>query len=149
MWGKPNTKVSKIETLIGNTIVIRGDLIFSGGLHIDGKIIGNVIAEDGSNSMMILSDHGSIEGEVRVPYVVLNGEVIGDVYATERVELSAKAQVKGNVFYNLLEMALGSQVNGNLVHCKNEKKLLEFQREQGIPRQGDVTPGDGTAKGNS
>jgi len=147
MWGKPNTKVSKIETLIGNTIVIRGDLIFSGGLHIDGKIIGNVIAEDGSNSMMILSDHGSIEGEVRVPYVVLNGEVIGDVYATERVELSAKAQVKGNVFYNLLEMALGSQVNGNLVHCKNEKKLLEFQREQGIPRQGDVTPVDGSAKG--
>ena len=149
MWGKPNTKVSKIETLIGNTIVIRGDLIFSGGLHIDGKIIGNVIAEDGSNSMMILSDHGSIEGEVRVPYVVLNGEVIGDVYATERVELSAKAQVKGNVFYNLLEMALGSQVNGNLVHCKNEKKLLEFQREQGIARQGDVTPVDGSAKGNS
>ena len=149
MWGKPNTKVSKIETLIGNTIVIRGDLIFSGGLHIDGKIIGNVIAEDGSNSMMILSDHGSIEGEVRVPYVVLNGEVIGDVYATERVELSAKAQVKGNVFYNLLEMALGSQVNGNLVHCKNEKKLLEFQREQGIARQGDVTPVDGAAKGNS
>lgn len=149
MWGKPNTKVSKIETLIGNTIVIRGDLIFSGGLHIDGKIIGNVIAEDGSNSMMILSDHGSIEGEVRVPYVVLNGEVIGDVYATERVELSAKAQVKGNVFYNLLEMALGSQVNGNLVHCKNEKKLLEFQREQGITRQGDVTSGDRTAKGNS
>ena len=149
MWGKPNTKVSKIETLIGNTIVIRGDLIFSGGLHIDGKIIGNVIAEDGSNSMMILSDHGSIEGEVRVPYVVLNGEVIGDVYATERVELSAKAQVKGNVFYNLLEMALGSQVNGNLVHCKNEKKLLEFQREQGISQQGDVTPVDVSAKGNS
>ena len=147
MWGKPNTKVSKIETLIGNTIVIRGDLIFSGGLHIDGKIIGNVIAEDGSNSMMILSDHGSIEGEVRVPYVVLNGEVLGDVYATERVELSAKAQVKGNVFYNLLEMALGSQVNGNLVHCKNEKKLLEFQREQGSTRQGDVTPVDGSAKG--
>jgi len=130
MWGKPNSKVSKIETLIGNTIVIRGDLIFSGGLHIDGKIIGNVIAEDGSNSMLVLSDHGSIEGEVRVPYVVLNGEVVGDVYAAERIELSSKAQVNGNVFYNLLEMALGAQVNGNLVYCKNEKKLLEFQRQQ-------------------
>lgn len=130
MWGKPNSKVSKIETLIGNTIVIRGDLIFSGGLHIDGKIIGNVIAEDGSNSMLVLSDHGSIEGEVRVPYVVLNGEVVGDVYAAERIELSSKAQVNGSVYYNLLEMALGAQVNGNLVYCKNEKKLLEFQRQQ-------------------
>jgi cytoskeletal protein CcmA (bactofilin family) len=149
MWGKPNTKVSKIETLIGNTIVIRGDLIFSGGLHIDGKIIGNVIAEDGSNSMLVLSDHGSIEGEVRVPYVVLNGEVIGDVYATERVELSAKAQVNGNVFYNLLEMALGSQVNGNLVHCKNEKKLLEFQREQNEVKSSGGSPADEAAKSNS
>lgn len=140
MWGKPNAKVSKIETLIGNTIVIRGDLIFSGGLHIDGKIIGNVIAEDGSNSMLVLSDHGSIEGEVRVPYVVLNGEVVGDVYATERIELSAKAQVSGNVFYNLLEMALGAQVNGNLVYCKNEKKLLEFQRQQDLAKPANDMP---------
>lgn len=149
MWGKPSSKVSKIETLIGNTIVIRGDLIFSGGLHIDGKIIGNVIAEDGSNSMLVLSDHGSIEGEVRVPYVVLNGEVIGDVYATERVELSAKAQVNGNVFYNLLEMALGSQVNGNLVHCKNEKKLLEFQREQNVSKTDEESPAGAGSRGNS
>ena len=129
MWGKPKTKATKIETLIGNSIEVRGDLIFSGGLHIDGKIIGNVIAEDGSDSMLVLSDHGSIEGEVRVPFVVLNGEVIGDVYATERVELSGHAQVSGNVFYNLLEMAMGAEVNGSLVHCKNEKKLLEFQQD--------------------
>lgn len=137
MWGK-KTKATKIETLIGNSIEIRGDLIFRGGLHVDGKIIGNVIAEDGSNSMLVLSDHGSIEGEVRVPYVVLNGEVIGDVYAAERVELSGQAQVKGNVFYNMLEMAMGAEVNGSLVHCKNEKKLLEYQQDSEEP--GDVKP---------
>lgn len=129
MWGKSKTKATKIETLIGTTIEVRGDLIFTGGLHVDGKITGNVIAEDGSDSMLILSDHGCIEGEVRVPYVVLNGEIIGDVYAAERVELSSHAQVNGNVYYNLLEMAMGSEVNGSLVHCKNEKKLLEFQKD--------------------
>jgi len=129
MWGKSKTKASKIETLVGTSIEIRGDLIFTGGLHVDGKIIGNVIAEDGSDSMLVLSDHGCIEGEVRVPYVVLNGEIIGDVYAAERVELSCHAQVNGNVYYNLLEMAMGSEVNGSLVHCKNEKKLLEFQKD--------------------
>jgi cytoskeletal protein CcmA (bactofilin family) len=138
MWGKPKTRATKIETLIGNTIVIRGDLIFSGGLHVDGKIIGNVVAEEGSNSMLVLSDHGSIEGELRVPYVVLNGEVIGDIYAAERVELSSRAQVKGNVYYNLLEMAMGAEVNGNLVHRKNEKKLLEFQGGQGTASEGDA-----------
>ena len=138
MWGKPKTKASKIETLIGNTIEIRGDLIFSGGLHVDGKIIGNVIADDGSDSMLVLSDHGSIEGEVRVPYVVLNGEVIGDVYAAERVELSSRAQVNGNVFYNMLEMAMGAEVNGSLVHCKNEKKLLEYQKDSAEEEGSDV-----------
>jgi cytoskeletal protein CcmA (bactofilin family) len=129
MWGKQKTKASKIETLVGTTMEIHGDLIFTGGLHVDGKIVGNVIAEDGSDSMLILSDHGHIEGEVRVPYVVLNGEVVGDVYAAERVELSSHAQINGNVYYNLLEMAMGSEVNGSLVHCKNEKKLLEFQKD--------------------
>jgi cytoskeletal protein CcmA (bactofilin family) len=136
MWGKTKSKSTKIETLIGHSIEIRGDLIFTGGLHVDGKIVGNVIAEDNSTSMLVLSDHGSIEGEVRVPYVVLNGEVIGDVYAAERVELSSKAQVNGNVFYNLLEMAMGAQVNGSLVHDKNEKKLLEHHK----PKEEETTP---------
>jgi len=142
MWGKPKTKASKIETLIGNTIEVRGDLIFRGGLHVDGKIVGNVIAEDGTDSMLILSDHGSIEGEVRAPFVILNGEVIGDVYAAERVELSNRAQVNGNVFYNLLEMAMGAEVNGSLVHCKNEKKLLEHQKDSGSSIENADSPSD-------
>jgi len=133
MWGKPKTKATKIETLIGHSIEVRGDIIFSGGLHIDGKIVGNVISEEGSNSMLVLSEHGHIEGEVRVPFVVLNGEVIGDVYAAERVELSSKAQVNGNVYYNLLEMAMGAEVNGSLVHCENEKKLIDFQNGNQAP----------------
>lgn len=128
MWKKSRGKSTKIETLIGHSIEIRGDVVFNGGLHVDGKIIGNVIAEDNSDSMLVLSDHGCIEGEVRVPYLMLNGEVEGDVYASERVELSSKAQIKGNVYYNLLEMAMGAEVNGNLVHTRQEKKLLEHHR---------------------
>jgi len=129
MWGKKKSNSTKIETLVGTAMEIQGDLIFSGGLHVDGKIVGNVIAEEDSNSMLVLSDQGQIEGEVRVPFVVLNGQVTGDVYASERVELSRHGQVKGNVYYNLLEMAMGAEVNGNLVHCKDEKKLLEYQED--------------------
>jgi len=130
MWGKKKTNSSKIETLVGTAMEIQGDLIFSGGLHVDGKIVGNVIADGDSHSMLVLSDQGQIEGEVRVPFVVLNGQVTGDVYASERVELSRHGQVKGNVYYNLLEMAMGAEVNGNLVHCKDEKKLLEYQSDK-------------------
>ena len=140
MWGKKTSKSTKIETLIGTAMEIQGDLIFSGGLHVDGKIVGNVIAEDDSHSMLVLSDQGQIEGEVRVPYVVLNGQVTGDVYASERVELSSHGQVKGNVYYNLLEMAMGAEVNGNLVHCKDEKKLLEYQSDDSKKTTSDAEP---------
>lgn len=58
---------SKIDTLIGSHTEIRGDVLFAGGLHIDGKVIGNVIAESGSGSVISLSEQGVIEGEVLSP----------------------------------------------------------------------------------
>ena len=51
-----------------------------------------------------------------VPNVQLNGIVRGDVYASERVELGPTARVIGNVYYNLIEMAIGAEINGKLVH---------------------------------
>ncbi len=111
-----NTRVGKIDTLIGQNTEIKGDIIFDGGLHVDGIVRGNVIAQDGSGSVLSLSERGTIEGEVRVPNIVVNGQVIGDVYATVHVELAEKARIKGNVFYSFIEMKRGSEVNGNLVH---------------------------------
>lgn len=130
MWGS-NKKIrsSKIETLIGQGIVITGDLEFSGGLHLDGRIIGDVTAKDGSNSVLIISDQGCIEGDVHVSFAVINGMVKGDVYASEKLELSGRASITGNVHYNILEMASGAEVNGNMLHDKQEKKLLEHQSD--------------------
>ena len=51
-----------------------------------------------------------------MPNVVVNGTVIGDVHALAHVELAAQARVHGNVYYSLIEMAMGAEVNGNLVH---------------------------------
>lgn len=106
----------KIDTLIGQHTEITGDVRFSGGLHVDGVIKGNVIATSEADAVLILSEHGRIEGEIIVPNIVLNGTVTGDVHASERIELAAKARVTGNVHYNLFEMAMGAEVNGNLVH---------------------------------
>jgi len=129
MWGSKKGSSVKVETLIGQSTEIRGDIVFTGGLHLDGKVVGNVIAEGNDNCVLIISDRGCIEGEVRVPVVILNGIVIGDVYATERVEFSNKGRVNGNVYYNMLEMAMGAEINGSLVHCENEKKLLDHQKD--------------------
>ena len=125
MWGnKDKIRSSKIETLIGHDIEIRGDVKFNGGLHLDGKIIGNAIAENGSNSVFIVSDKGRVEGDISVSYAIINGEVVGNVYASEKLELSGRARITGDVHYSLLEMASGAEVNGKMVH-ESEKKLLE------------------------
>lgn len=117
MWGRgKKRRTTRIDTLIGQQSEVSGDVHFSGGLHVDGTIKGNVIADSDASSMLSLSDHGTIEGEVRVPFVVLNGVVHGDVHASEHVELAANARVTGNVYYNLIEMAIGAEVNGKLVH---------------------------------
>jgi cytoskeletal protein CcmA (bactofilin family) len=109
-------KSTRIDTLVGQHTEIQGDIKFTGGLHIDGTVKGNVIAENDGRSMVSLSECGTIEGELSVPYVVLNGVVIGDVHGSEHVELASKARITGNVYYNLIEMAIGAEVNGKLVH---------------------------------
>lgn len=117
MLGKSTkAKVADIDTLIGQHTEVEGDVRFKGGLHVNGLIKGNVIAEQDSSSVLVLSEQGRIEGEVRVPHVILNGAVTGDVHAGERIELAARARVTGNVYYSLIEMAMGAEVNGNLVH---------------------------------
>lgn len=136
MFGKKkNFNSARIDTLIGQGTVITGDLVFSGGLHVDGKIIGNVLAEEGSDAMLILSEFGSIEGEVKVPNMVLNGEIVGDVFGTVRVELAPKSRINGSVYYNLIEMAIGAEVNGGLVHQSGETvvpKQLENKSEKDL-----------------
>ncbi|MEJ2142931.1 MAG: polymer-forming cytoskeletal protein [Gammaproteobacteria bacterium] len=131
MWGKNKKPKSttQIDSLIGQNTEIKGDVIFSGGLHVDGTVKGSVIAKDGENSLLTLSERGTIEGEVRVPNVVVNGTVIGDVHTSGHVELASDARIHGNVYYALIEMAMGAEVNGNLVH-KADESVVPLNRDE-------------------
>ena len=118
MFGKrKKIKSARVDSLIGRQTELFGDIRFDGGLHIDGTVRGNVLANENGESVLTLSEEGTIEGEVRVPNVVLNGVVVGDVYANQHVELAPNARVTGNVYYTLIEMAIGAEVNGNLVRA--------------------------------
>jgi len=129
---KPKGGSAKVDTIIGQQSRIEGDIHFSGGLHIDGRIKGNIIAGSGSASVLTVSEHGSIEGDVQVPTVILNGKVTGDVHSDDRIELAAKAEVNGDVYYNLIEMAMGAAVNGSLVHQSDAKSsVVSFGRDDG------------------
>lgn len=111
-------KTEKLDTLIGQQTEMRGDLLFTGGLHIDGNVKGNVVALNDGASSLVVSDKGAVEGQIRVPHVVINGMVVGDIYAVESVELAPHARITGNVYYNRLEVAMGAEVNGSLIHLE-------------------------------
>lgn len=119
MFGKGSQKVKarQIDTLIGSNTTLKGDLSFNGGLHVEGRVLGNIAATSADEqALLILNENGVIEGDVEVPNLVINGTVKGDLHASGHVELASKAKIHGNVYYNLVEMAVGAQINGNLVH---------------------------------
>ena len=126
MFGNKQRRHNAVETRIGSNTTISGDLHFTGGCHIDGTVVGNVTADQESHAALTVSEDGNVDGGVTVPYVLLNGIVRGDVYANQRVELGPTARVIGNVYYNLIEMAIGAEINGKLVHqAEGQTPLLE------------------------
>lgn len=128
----------KISTVVGRQSTIQGDIVFSGGLHVDGKIVGDVTAEQDNVSTLTLSEQGTVEGEINVPNVILNGTVVGNVHASQRVELAPKAKITGTVYYDMLEMAMGAEVNGQLIHSPEGQKKLGYLADPEKAREGDA-----------
>lgn len=127
MIGNKKFKAPKVSTVIGHGTAIVGDMTFAAGLHLDGSIVGNITGEEETHATLTVSEKGAIEGDVRVDNLILNGSVIGDVYASDRAELAADARVTGTVYYKVLEMAAGAEVNGQLVHKEeSEQRMLGY-----------------------
>lgn len=139
MFGKSNNGSSSTggpaHTLISRSTEVVGDIHFSGELIIEGKVKGNIYAEDDSKALIRVAEKGSVEGEICVPSAIVNGLVQGDVRSTNHIELAAKATVVGNVYYNLIEMVMGSEVNGNLMHIASQtdsRRLADESDKQKI-----------------
>ena len=109
-------------TLISEDTVVIGDIRFTGDLEVEGLVRGNVIAEVDSAAIVRIVGKGCVEGEIRAPDIMINGEVRGDVYSARQLELAPKARVTGNVFYTTVEMAAGAEVNGSLTHVSEEER---------------------------
>lgn len=105
-------------TLVARTTTVVGDIHFSGSLDIEGTVKGNIIADSGKDALVRIVEKGRVQGEIRAPSVIVNGVVEGNVYAAKHLELAPKGCVHGDVYYSLLEMAAGSEVNGSLTHIE-------------------------------
>ena len=115
MFGRRKQTSTRIDTLLGKAATLQGDLEFAGGLHLDGRVIGNVRSAAADGGALSVSESGFIEGTVEVTSIVMNGTVNGDMYARERLVLGGKARVNGNVHYGVIEMAPGAVITGKLI----------------------------------
>ncbi|MEW8028689.1 MAG: polymer-forming cytoskeletal protein [Candidatus Thiodiazotropha sp.] len=144
MFGKSKKKFRspRITTVIGSGTEIKGDITFSNGLHVDGVIKGDVLSDpQDPSATLTLSELGTIDGNVRVGNVMLNGTVVGDVIASNRVELAPKARITGTLTYAMLEMAMGAEVNGKLIHASEQNPpQLQYDGQQ---EQGETVVSDG------
>ena len=125
---KPNDKpCNTIDTLVGVTTELKGDITFAGGLRIDGKIKGNITARADDNSTLVLSENAVVTGDVSVPHMIVNGKIKGNVRCVERLELQAKAEITGDVTYKVLEIAAGAQVVGNLTRIGDKAEVVKLR----------------------
>lgn len=127
----PKAKAGAADTLICKQTKIIGDINFTGVLYIDGHVIGDISSEELENSLLTIGTNGYVEGQINVPHIMILGKVKGDVHALEHVELMADSRIEGDVYYKLIEMAMGAEVNGQMLHSVEKQKLLgHHQKEQ-------------------
>lgn len=125
MFGKkkPTIELNKLSSLIAESVALRGDITFVDGLHIDGRITGNVDCSGETKSLLILSNKGAIHGQVRVNDAVINGEIIGNVIVDNFLELQANARIKGDITYRQLRMECGASVDGKLLKLSDDENI--------------------------
>ena len=146
--GKKSSAKPKKEggiTLIAENTIINGDVHFTDQLLINGTIKGNVYADEASGARVSVSDMGIVEGDIKVPHVVVNGTVHGDVYSSEHVQLDMKASVTGDVYYDMIEMVMGAEVNGSLVH-QQDKSIIQSNVAEKSTSQAGATRAESVAK---
>ena len=120
MFKRDSRSEALIQSLVSATTRIQGDLVFSGGMHLDGAVTGNVRAVGDEVSRLVVGQTGLIEGSVEADVVELHGAVRGDILARQRAVLGARARVEGNLHYGVIEMAAGAHIKGKLVRLGNE-----------------------------
>jgi cytoskeletal protein CcmA (bactofilin family) len=131
MWERrKSSPLKRIDSLIGAGTVVHGDVTFSGGLRIDGRVNGNVIAAEGDNGTLVVSAEARIEGEIRVSHVVINGTVNGPISVGDHLELQPRARIVGDVSYRTLEMHVGAVIEGRLAHSEpGTASVVELKRQ--------------------
>src|SRR5689334_23842646 len=113
MWSRSRRASSrkKLTAFLDEGSEIEGKYTFTGTVLLNGKFQGEIASPD----TLIIGERGVVNACIRAGTLVVNGELVGNVYASERVELSGKARVLGDVQAPIVVLEEGVMFEG---HCK-------------------------------
>lgn len=134
-------------TLIAAGTTIEGDIVFAGTLEVEGKVHGDIRALEDVEAVARILPGGHVRGAVLAPVIVINGEVVGNVYSTEHIELASAAVIHGDVEYSLIEMTKGAQLNGRLVY--RAPMAAPMPSARGVEMRGESGSGSGGSTGDN
>lgn len=115
MFGKKNpTNKLVIDSLLDAKTTIQGNVTFSTGMKIQGKVVGDVKGEH-PTSVLVIGKDAVIEGAVEAANIFIDGTVTGPVKGSLMVVVHANGDITGDVHYGKIQMEEGSQIRGQLL----------------------------------
>jgi cytoskeletal protein CcmA (bactofilin family) len=113
-------KHPKLEVVVGNETIIKGEIISKGAVRIDGRFEGSIAAES-----VIVGQGANILGDVTSRSLLAAGKVTGNVHSAESVEIQPKGEIYGDIYTSRLTVADGGIFEGRSYMQKNRE--LEYK----------------------
>lgn len=105
---EPSVKTSSTGTVIAEGSEVEGKFTFTGTATVHGRLRGEII----SNDSLIVGEKGVVNASIRAGIVHISGEVVGDVIASERLELHDRCRVYGDVEAPVVIIEEGALLEG-------------------------------------
>jgi cytoskeletal protein CcmA (bactofilin family) len=104
----------------------KGEISGRAGARIAGELLGNIRSE----GLVRVEESGKVKGKIESPYVILEGELEGDIISARHVELRSRAKMRGNIKTALLAIADGSYFQGQIDMANPEDQPLKFTEKR-------------------
>jgi cytoskeletal protein CcmA (bactofilin family) len=112
--------VENFETIIGSSLRVDGNLLLRSSVRIDGLVNGNILQEDGCEATVAIAKGATVTGDIRAKHVIVSGNLQGNIFSSDRVELLETAFVSGDITYGTLGIQVGAKLEGKLRQADNE-----------------------------
>ena len=112
MFGKPRPPGA--QGLIPAGSRIEGQCLFTDSLRVDGEFHGDLRQAGDGPATLIVGESGVVHGTIEATHVIVHGKVQGPVMARDRLEVHAKGEVRGDLYYRMIELQPGASVTGQL-----------------------------------